>query len=219
MGMMSSPGGAKAAGTPCSRERIPSLLANWLISRVTGVKLHDNGCSLKAFRREIITGFHLYGEMHRFIPVYANWVGAKMLEVPVNHRARRFGKTKYGLNRTVRFILDLLTVRMLTRFAAKPMHMVGGFGVKLILLGLLTSAGGLLHWLCSAKSSLLLPLLQLGIIIGLFGVQCIVIGLVAELVVRTYFETQCKPAYTIHRIIREVKSDEQVGSKNIIPCS
>jgi len=181
--------------------RIPSLLANRLISRVTGVQLHDYGCSLKSFRREIITGFHLYGEMHRFIPVYANWVGAKILEVTVNHRPRQYGKTKYGLNRTMRVILDLITVRMLTRYAAKPMHMIGGLGLKLMLLGLLTAAGGLLHWLCSAREHLLLPLLLLGVIIGLFGVQCIVIGLVAELVARTYFETQCKPAYTIHRVI------------------
>lgn len=193
--------------------RIPSILANRLISWVTGVRLHDYGCSLKAFRREIITGFHLFGEMHRFIPVYANWVGAKMLEVPVNHRPRRFGRTKYGLNRTVRVILDLLTVRMLTRFAAKPMHMIGGFGVKLILLGLVTAAGGLLHWLYAAKDTLLLPLLQLGVIIALFGVQCVITGLVAELVARTYFEAQCKPAYTIHRVIREMESDEQVVSK------
>ncbi len=190
--------------------KIPSRLANRLISAVTGVKLHDYGCSLKAFQREIITGFHLYGEMHRFIPVYANLVGAKMLEVPVNHRARQFGKTKYGLSRTVRVILDLLTVRLLTRFATKPMHMLGGFGVILMLIGLVTVLGGFLHRICAGTGSLLMPLLQLGITIILFGIQSIILGLLAELLMRTYFEAQNKPAYTVRRVIGGVKSDEQL---------
>lgn len=191
--------------------KIPSRIANRLIAKVTGVQLHDYGCSLKAFRREVLTAFRLYGEMHRFIPVYANWVGAKMLEVPVTHHARRFGKTKYGLSRTVRVILDLLTVRLLTRFASRPMHMIGGCGINLILLGGVTLVGGILHRLISGSGALLLPLLQLGITIGLFGLLCIFIGLVAELVMRTYFESQSKTAYTVRRVIKGQATDEQTS--------
>jgi len=194
--------------------KIPSQIANRLISRVTGVQLHDYGCSLKAFRREIITSFRLYGEMHRFIPVYANWVGAKILEVPVNHHARQYGKTKYGLSRTVRVILDLLTVRMLTRFATRPSHMIGGFGMKLIGVGALTLLGGIIHRLCSGSAALLMPLLQLGVTIGLFGIQCILLGLLAELLMRTYFESQSKPAYTVRRVIRGLVTHEQAGRQS-----
>jgi len=117
---------------------LPSRLANGLISVVTGVHLHDYGCTLKAYRREVITGFRLYGEMHRFIPAYANQVGAKMIEVPVHHHSRKFGKAKYGLERTFKVILDLFTVKFLLTFAEKPIYLFGGSGIVLFGLSLLT---------------------------------------------------------------------------------
>lgn len=116
--------------------RLPSKIANWLIGKVTGVPLHDYGCTLKIYRREVLTGFRLYGEMHRFIPAFANSVGAKIVEVVVRHHPRRFGKPKYGLERTLKVVLDLFTVKFLTSYSAKPIYLFGGLGISLMLLGL-----------------------------------------------------------------------------------
>ncbi len=180
---------------------LPSRLANGLISRVTGVHLHDYGCTLKAYRREVITGFRLYGEMHRFIPVYADSVGAKILEVKVNHHPRRFGKAKYGLERTLKVVLDLFTVKFLNSYANKPIYLFGGAGLTLIIISfftLLYLAIRRLGWGISVMSS---PIFQMATMFAILGVQSILMGLIAELLVRTYHESQAKPTYTVRRVI------------------
>jgi len=180
-------------------------MANWLISNVTGVHLHDYGCTLKAYRREVITGFRLYGEMHRFIPVYANAVGAKIFEMPVKHHARQFGKSKYGLERTIKVVLDLIAVQFLTRASAKPIYLFGGGGMAMLGLGFL----GLLFltirkfWL--QIDILTSPIFIISVMLALVGIQSILMGLIAELLVRTYHESQQKATYTVRRFLRDGK--------------
>jgi glycosyltransferase involved in cell wall biosynthesis len=187
---------------------LPSHLANRLISWVTGVHLHDYGCTLKAYRREVITGFRLYGEMHRFIPVYANSVGARMIEIPVRHHARRFGKAKYGLERTVKVILDLFTVKFLSSYANKPIYLFGGTGVVLIALSLITLLFLLVRRVVVAIPVLTSPFFSLAMMVAIFGFQSILMGLIAELLVRTYHESQNKPTYTVRNFIHpEPKSE------------
>ncbi len=180
---------------------LPSLFANKLISWVTGVHLHDYGCTLKAYRREVITGFRLYGEMHRFIPVYANSVGARIIEVPVRHHPRKFGKAKYGLERTVKVILDLFTVKFLNSYANKPIYLFGGSGI--LIMGI---SGLLLLYLFIRRVFFLVPVLgsPLFILAAMFfilGFQSILMGLIAELLVRTYHEAQQKPTYTVKALL------------------
>lgn len=179
---------------------IPSNLANGLISYVTGVHLHDYGCTLKAYRRDALQGFRLYGEMHRFIPVFAHSIGAKITEVPVRHHARKFGKAKYGLERTLKVILDLFTVKFLLDYAHKPIRLFGGAGMLLI------SGGGLL-WLyllirrtLEGISVLGSPLFQISVMFFILGFQSILNGLIAELLARTYHESQGKTTYTVRAI-------------------
>jgi len=181
---------------------LPSRIANWLISWVTGVKLHDYGCTLKAYRREVITGFRLYGEMHRFIPVYASSVGASITEVKVHHHARKYGKAKYGLERTFKVILDLMTVKFLTSYANKPIYLFGGAGTLLILFSLITIITLAVRRLIYKISPFTSPLFTIAIMIAIMGFQSILMGLIAELLVRTYHESQNKPVYTIREIIR-----------------
>ncbi len=180
----------------------PSRIANWIISKVTGVGLHDYGCTLKAYRREVLTGFRLYGEMHRFIPAYAGYVGAKITEVVVRHHPRKFGKTNYGLNRTVKVVLDLFTVKFLSGYVNKPIYLFGGFGLGLI--GI--SGSGFLYllyrkivFLAETTTS---PIFLLSIMLTVLGVQSILLGLIAEIVVRTYHESQSKPIYTVRFVIQ-----------------
>ena len=178
---------------------LPSNLANGLISWVTGVHLHDYGCTLKAYKRETLEGFRLYGEMHRFIPVFAHSVGAKITEIPVRHHPRKFGVAKYGLERTVKVVLDLLTVKFLLDFSPKPMRLFGGTGMLLILLGgidLLYLFARRTWWGTPAFSS---PLLQVGVMFIILGFQSILLGLMAEQLARTYHESQSKPTYTIRK--------------------
>ncbi len=179
----------------------PSRIANGIISRVTGVHLHDYGCTLKAYRREVITGFRLYGEMHRFIPAYAGSVGAKIIEVPVRHHARKYGKTKYGLERTLKVVLDLLTVKFLISYAAKPIYLFGGTG-----LGLMGGSGLMLLFLLIRRFAIGTsvfdsPLFIIAILLVILGFQSILLGLIAELLVRTYHESQRKPTYTVKRFL------------------
>lgn len=187
----------------------PSRIANWLISRVTGVGLHDYGCTLKAYRREVITGFRLYGEMHRFIPAYAGYVGARITEVVVRHHPRRFGKTNYGLNRTVKVILDLFTVKFLSGYVHKPIYLFGGFGMGLI--GL--SGAGFLYLLYRKifffAETTTSPIFLLSIMLTVLGVQSILLGLIAEIVVRTYHESQSKPIYNVRFVIREAGGEDE----------
>lgn len=180
---------------------LPSQFANKLISSVTGVHLHDYGCTLKAYRREVITGFKLYGEMHRFIPVYANTVGAKIIEVPVRHHPRKFGKAKYGLERTFKVILDLFTVKFLNSYANKPIYLFGGTGIFIILISSI-----ILFYLFIRRVFFLVPVLEsplfmLSSMFFILGFQSILMGLIAELLVRTYHEAQHKPTYTVKTTI------------------
>ncbi len=192
---------------------LPSRIANWLISTVTGVHLHDYGCTLKAYRREVITGFRLYGEMHRFIPAYANSVGAKMIEVPVRHHPRKFGKAKYGLSRTLKVVLDLFTVKFLISYANKPIYLFGGTGIALILISLATLLFLLVRRVAFAVSVTKSPFFSVSTMILIMGFQSILMGLIAETLVRTYHESQSKPTYTIRKIFnisdkaRKDKSD------------
>ena len=192
---------------------VPSRSANWLISRVTGVKLHDYGCTLKAYRREVLTNFRLYGEMHRFIPAYASSVGAKIIEVPVQHHPRQYGKTKYGLSRTTKVVLDLFTVKFLISYANKPIYLFGGTGIIMIGISLLTLLFLLVRrfWLnISVFSS---PLFIIGILLLILGFQSILMGLIAELLVRTYYESTHKPTYTIRKVINPRESTQQTSSR------
>ena len=179
---------------------LPSHAANWLISTVTGVHLHDYGCTLKAYRREVLAGFKLYGEMHRFIPVFAHAFGARITEMEVTHHARKFGKAKYGLERTIKVLLDLFTVKFLLSYSNKPIYLFGGAGLALTFLGL----ADLLYlfirrfWGIPAANS---PLLVVGVMFAIMGFQSILMGLNAELLARTYHESQQKPTYTIRNIL------------------
>lgn len=175
----------------------PSMIANWLISRVTGVHLHDYGCTLKAYRRDVLEGFRLYGEMHRFIPVYAHAVGAKITEVVVNHHPRKFGKTKYGLERTVKVILDLFTVKFLVSYSSKPIYLFGGAGGILMLISTIIMAYLFVRRIFFLVSITGSPLLQTSVMFFILGFQSILMGLIAELLVRTYHESQRKPTYTV----------------------
>ena len=180
---------------------IPSNLANGLISWTTGVHLHDYGCTLKAYRRDALEGFRLYGEMHRFIPVFAHAVGAKITELPVHHHARKFGKAKYGLERTVKVILDLFTVKFLLSYSSKPIYLFGGAGAVLISIGALDLLYLLIRRTFLGVPVFSSPLLQIGVMFFIMGFQSILMGLIAELLARTYHESQQKPTYTIRKTI------------------
>jgi glycosyltransferase involved in cell wall biosynthesis len=183
--------------------RLPSQIANWIISKVTGVDLHDYGCTLKAYRREVLEGFHLYGEMHRFIPAYAGWVGAKIIEVPVRHHARKYGQAKYGLERTAKVILDLFTVKFLISYSSKPIYLFGGTGLFLIGLSFLDLLILLIRRLTLGEHLIRSPLLLMSVMLFILGFQSILMGLIAELMVRTYYESQSKATYSIRRIFPE----------------
>ena len=181
--------------------RLPSTIANAMISRVTGVNLHDYGCTLKAYRREVITGFRLYGEMHRFIPAYAYSVGARIVEVPVKHHPRKFGKTKYGISRTIKVILDLFTTKFLISYADKPIYLFGSAGLALILISLAVLVFLMVRRLWLGTSVLSSPLFQMSSMFLILGFQSILMGLIAELLARTYHESQEKPVYIVKRIL------------------
>lgn len=179
---------------------LPSHIANTLISKVTGVHLHDYGCTLKAYRREVITGFHLYGEMHRFIPVYADLFGAKIIEVPVHHHPRKYGKAKYGLERTLKVVLDLVTVKFLVSYSNKPIYLFGGSGIALMLTG-----GAVLLYLFIRRVFFSVgvttsPLFLISTVTVLMGFQSLLLGLISELLIRTYHESQGKPIYNVKKI-------------------
>jgi glycosyltransferase involved in cell wall biosynthesis len=187
---------------------LPSNLANSLISTVTGVHLHDYGCTLKAYRREVITGFKLYGEMHRFIPVYADSVGAKLIEIPVHHHPRRFGKAKYGLERTVKVVLDLFTVKFLSSYANKPIYLFGGTGIIMIAISMLVFFLLLVRRIFIGVGVLTSPFFTMALMVSILGFQSILMGLIAELLVRTYHESQGKPTYTVRKSLNTDQSSE-----------
>ena len=180
---------------------LPSKIANWIISTTTGVHLHDYGCSLKAYRREVLEGFRLYGEMHRFIPAFANMVGAKITEVPVNHRARQFGVAKYGLERTIKVILDLFTVRFLEGFGTKPIYLFGTAGVGSMSIGVLGVLFLLIRRFAVQGPVANSPIFLISVMFILIGFQMVFMGLIAELVVRTYHESADKPIYHVRYLV------------------
>ena len=185
---------------PLFTRRLPSLAGNWLISAVTGVALHDYGCTLKAYRREVLDEMTLYGEMHRFLPAQAHWVGARIGELPVGHRPRTRGKSKYGLWRVYRVLLDLVTVRFLGAHGTKPLHAFGALGCIFGALGVATM--GILSYLkySTGVSFIQSPLLLLSALFVILGGQSFLLGLLAEIAVRTYYESQQKPIYIIKEL-------------------
>lgn len=193
---------------PFLSRRLPSQLANRLISWVTGVKLHDYGCTLKAFRREVIQNINLYGEMHRFIPAIASGMGISFAEVKVNHRARRFGTSKYGISRTIRVVLDLITVKFMLSYATRPLHVFGTVGVVSSALGLLIGLILTVQRQFFGVGLANRPLLLLAVLLIFMGIQFITIGLLAELVVRTYHESQKKPIYFVRKVLGMAPSGE-----------
>jgi glycosyltransferase involved in cell wall biosynthesis len=180
---------------------LPSRIANWLISVVTGVRLHDYGCTLKAYHRDVLSGFRLYGEMHRFIPVYAHAAGARIAEVPVRHHPRKYGKANYGLERTVKVLLDLFTVKFLLSYAAKPIYLFGGTGIGLMFISTLALLVLMIRRVFFNISVLASPFFQMSVMFFILGFQSILMGLIAELLVRTYHESQQKPTYTVREVI------------------
>ncbi|HEV2035392.1 MAG TPA: glycosyltransferase family 2 protein [Candidatus Dormibacteraeota bacterium] len=197
---------------------VPSKIANWIIARVTGVPLNDFGCTLKAYRREVIQDVKLYGEMHRFIPVYASWVGARIVELPVNHRPRSFGKSKYSLSRTSRVLLDLITVKLLGSYSTKPIYFFGFAGLGLWALAFLFAAVVIIQRLLPpypyAHNN---PLLLLAVFLAIVGVQFILMGLLAELSIRTYHESQGKTTYVVREVIERTASLKRPPSSTSPP--
>ena len=192
--------------------RLPSRVANWLIAETSGVHLKDRGCSLRAFRHEVVDDLNLYGELHRFIPELVNFGGFSMAEVPVNHRARVAGKSKYGLSRTFRVVLDLFTIHFLRKYGDRPMQLFGRWGIILFALGALVGGyltalklwAGITGGLAGFNAMRIgdRPLLLLAVLLVIIGVQFIVMGLIAELTVRTYYETQDLRVYRVREVIR-----------------
>jgi glycosyltransferase involved in cell wall biosynthesis len=194
------------------QRNVPSILANKLISFVSGVRLHDFGCSLKAYKRQVVQGIRLYGEMHRFLPIYASWHGAKISEVVVNHYPRKTGSSKYGLERVVKVLLDLLVVKFLDRAAAKPMYVFGGCGIFSLAISLVAFC-----WMLELKfrdniSFIQTPVPLIAVMAFMIAMMCILLGLLAEMIMRTFHESQGKPIYSI-RSTCNMSADEP-GNRN-----
>lgn len=195
-------GWRKKRKDPFLSRRLPSMMANWLISKVTGVKLHDYGCSLKAYRREVIKNLKLYGEMHRFIPAVANLYGVKIAEVETIHHPRLKGKSKYGISRTVKVVLDLITVKFLLSFSTRPLQFFGPMGLVSGFAGVLISLYLSIEKVLLNKDIGGRPMLLLGALLIIVGIQFIGMGLLGEMMVRVYHETQKKPIYVIKKVLR-----------------
>ena len=181
--------------------KLPSMIANRMISNVTDVRLHDYGCSLKAYRRDLLQHVRLYGEMHRFIPALAVQVGGTVTEVPVNHHARQYGSSKYGISRTVRVMLDLITVWFLGTYATRPIHVFGGLGLLSTFLGVLLGVYLTFVKLFMHENIGSRPLLMLAVLLVVVGVQLITMGLLGEMIIRTYYESQGKPIYYVRTVV------------------
>ena len=199
---------------PWISRRLPSLVANWLISRATGVKLHDYGCSLKVFRAEVVKPMKLYGEMHRFLPAIASEQGVTIAEMAVNHRARTYGRSNYGISRTIRVILDLLTVKFLLSYSTRPLQIFGLLGFSMSAAGTLVCAYLAYIKYFGHQAIADRPLLLFGILLIFTGVQLVTLGLLAEMQARTYHESQNKPIYVI-REIREATPERHAEVEGI----
>jgi len=178
---------------------LPSKIANWIISKISGIQLHDYGCTLKAYRKEILEGVKLYGEMHRFIPIYVAWQGGKVTEIPVNHHQRKFGKSKYGLSRTVSVIADLIFLKYMEKQFAHPIHLFGGFALMNFGLSILSFLLMIYLKYWGGKSFIQTPLPQLVILFVMIGILSMFMGFLAEILMRTYYESQDKISYTIRK--------------------
>lgn len=179
------------------KRNLPSKIANWLISKISGVKLHDYGCSLKAYKRGVLKGVKLYGEMHRFIPIYSCWQGAKVTEISVSHYPRIYGQSKYGIGRTLKVILDLIVVKFLVKYSQKPMYVFGSFGLISILLSFFCFSFMIYYKLFKAITFIQTPLPLLSVLFFLMGFLAILMGFISEILMRTYFESQNKTTYLI----------------------
>jgi glycosyltransferase involved in cell wall biosynthesis len=188
------------------KRNLLSRLANELISVISGVRLHDYGCSLKAYRREVIKDVKLYGEMHRFIPIYASWFGARIAEIQVTHHPRQYGTSKYGMNRIMKVVFDLIVVKFLSQYSEKPMYIFGGIGVVSLVVSFLSGILALYLKFFVNVSFILTPLPLLVVLTGITGLMCILMGLLAEIVIRTYYESQGKSVY----LVRETRNLKKV---------
>ena len=188
---------------------LPSKIANMIISKISGIHLHDYGCTLKAYRKEILEDIKLYGEMHRFIPIYAAWEGAKVTEIPVNHHPRIAGKTKYGLSRLPRVILDLLVIRFFDKSLDRPIHLFGQFGLLMFLIAFLLFFMALFLKIFMKISFILTPLPLLVVFFSMSGLLCIFLGLVAEIQSRIYFESKNRPPYLIKKNTNKHNDDKE----------
>tara|TARA_B100000749_G_C18411143_1_gene459113 strand:- start:403 stop:1386 length:984 start_codon:yes stop_codon:yes gene_type:complete len=183
------------------RRNFVSRLANRLISKISGVHLHDYGCTLKAYKKDVVKGIRLYGEMHRFIPIYATWMGAKVCEIPVQHHARQFGQSKYGLERIAKVLLDLMVVKFLDRHMVKPIYVFGGIGLVSFFASFLSTIWMLWLKFFENTSMIQTPLPLVVTMTFLVGVMCILLGLLAEMIVRTYFESQGRSPYLVKETV------------------
>ncbi len=181
--------------------KIPSQIANRIISWIGGVPLHDYGCSLKAYRRDVIQDVKLYGEMHRFIPIYASWAGARVTEIPVDHHARTMGKSKYGISRTIKVVFDLITIKFMASYQTKPLYVFGAFGVIAFFISMIAGIWAVVLKLFFSTSFILTPLPIITIVMLAISVQFVLMGLLAELQVRTYHESQNKAIYAVREKI------------------
>ncbi|MDQ6785355.1 MAG: glycosyltransferase, partial [Acidobacteriota bacterium] len=181
--------------------KIPSQIANRVISLIGGVPLHDYGCSLKAYRRDVIQDVKLYGEMHRFIPIYAAWAGARVTEIPVEHHARTAGKSKYGISRTVKVVFDLMTIKFMASYQTKPIYVFGTFGLVTFLLSIFAGLWAFFLKYVEGVSFILTPLPVIAIVLLAISMQFFLMGLLAEMLVRTYHESQDKAIYAVREKI------------------
>jgi glycosyltransferase involved in cell wall biosynthesis len=179
------------------KRNLPSRIANFVISRISGVHLHDYGCSLKAYRKEVIKGVKLYGEMHRFIPIYATWEGARVAEVPVRHHPRIHGRSKYGIERTVKVLLDLIVVKFFAKYSQKPIYVFGFAGILSLMIAFLAGLASVYYKFIEGKSFISTPLPLLFVMCTMTGIICFLMGLMAEILIRTYHESQEKPIYLV----------------------
>jgi len=194
-------GWRKGRKDPFLTRRLPSIIANKIISWIGGVYLHDYGCTLKAYRRDILKNIRLYGEMHRFIPIYAQWIGARVSEIPVRHFQRGSGSSKYGMSRVFKVILDLMVVKFLVSYSQKPIYVFGGLGLLMILGGFFSGVYAIYLKLFKEVSFILTPLPLLCVLLLVLGFLSILMGFLAELLIRTYYESQGKPTYQIKETI------------------
>ncbi len=189
--------------------KIPSWIANSVISKIGGVPLHDYGCSLKAYRREVIQDVRLYGEMHRFIPIYASWAGARVTEIPVDHHARTMGKSKYGISRTIKVVFDLMTIKFMASYQTKPIYVFGTFGMIAFFLSIFAGIWSFVLKFIYGVSFILTPLPVIAIVLFAISMQFFLMGLLAEMLVRTYHESQNKTIYAVR---------EKIGFKSEPPA-